>query len=622
MWYRSIRISSQNRDVYHQALDIPVSSTLQNILNTFVSNDKRARIVGGSVRDALQGMVPKDIDVEVYGTSYDDLVSMLSSFGQIDVVGKSFGVIKFRDEEGNDFDFSIPRRENKKGVGHKGFKVSFDPTITPKEAASRRDFTINALAYDPISQEIHDYYNGVNDLESKILRHTSPAFAEDPLRVLRGMQFAARFGMDMAPETAELCQNMIKDYDAERPAMIEHYVNGGRQEMIEHFREEREEKIAQYMMENPNASPKDAEKRFPDNAEKLFPQDPEQMFAKDIHSSLALERISEEWMKLATKGKYPGRVLQILQDTGWIQFYPELSAIIGVPQDSEWHPEGEVGVHTAHVMDAAAEIADRDGLQGDDRAVLIFAAMGHDLAKATTTEQREKGGKLRWTAHGHEEASGPVAEQLLKSMGIKSDIIQRVRPIIERHLEHIRFDPDKVTPGQVRQLADAIHPGTIEELAKLMEADSSGRPPLPKGLPEQARLMLEYARQDGSNAGKPESLVQGRDVMPYFQGKGGPHIGTATKDAYQAQIKGKFTTVEEARNWLDNYIKGRASLVRGDQVLPYYDGKGGPHVADVLNQAWSAQRAGEFTDSDSASAWLAQFMTNRQSPQPDQELQQ
>jgi tRNA nucleotidyltransferase (CCA-adding enzyme) len=543
MWYRVVLAAAQQGEVYHQPLNIPVSGTLRRILDALAQSDRRALIVGGSVRDALQGMVPKDIDIEVYGTSYDDLVAILSRFGQVDVVGKSFGVIKLRDEEGNDFDFSIPRRESKTGVGHRDFAVSFDAGITPKEAASRRDFTINALAYDPLSEEVHDYFGGVNDLQNKVLRHTSPAFAEDPLRVLRGMQFAARFGMDLAPETAKMIREELSEDD--------HY------------------------------------------------------------HSLAKERISEEFMKLATKGQFPGRALQYLKDTGWIRFFPQLEAIVGVPQDEEWHPEGDVDIHTAHVMDAAAEIADRDGLKGDDRAALIFAAMGHDLAKATTTEQREKGGRMRWTAHGHEEASGPMAEELMKSIGIKKEIIQRVRPIIERHLEHIRFKPGTTSPAQVRQLADALHPATIEELARLMEADASGRPPLPKGLPEEARLMLELARQDGSHAGRPQPLVQGRDVMPYFQNQGGKHIGEAVQEAYKAQLKAKITTVEQARAWLDNHIKSRASLLRGTDVLPYFDNKGGPHIADVLTQAWQAQRAGEFDSPEGARAWLDAYMQNQ-----------
>jgi tRNA nucleotidyltransferase (CCA-adding enzyme) len=262
-------------------------------------------------------------------------------------------------------------------------------------------------------------------------------------------------------------------------------------------------------------------------------------------------------------------------------------------------------------MDAAAAIADRDGLKGDDRAALIFAAMGHDLGKAATTEQREQGGRMRWTAHGHEKASGPMSEELLQSIGIKKDIIRRVRPIIERHMEHSRFKPGSNSLAQVRQLADALHPATIEELARLIEADASGRPPLPQGLPEEAKRMLELARQDGSHAGRPQPLIQGRDVMPYFQNQGGKHIGEAVQQAYKEQLKAKITTVEQAREWLENYIKSRASLLRGTDVMPYFDNKGGPHIAEVLNKAWQAQRAGAFDTPEGARAWLDAYMQNK-----------
>ena len=112
------------------------------------------------------------------------------------VIGKAFGVIKFRDDEGNDYDFSLPRRDSKTGEGHTGFDVQVDPNMSPKEAASRRDFTFNSIAYDPLTNELHDYYGGKNDLENKILRATDmEKFGEDPLRVLRGMQLISRIGI-------------------------------------------------------------------------------------------------------------------------------------------------------------------------------------------------------------------------------------------------------------------------------------------------------------------------------------------------------------------------------------------------------------------------------------------
>lgn len=124
---------------------------------------KNVCIVGGIVRDHLLhswgrlDQEPKDTDVEVYGMDYDDVIAALQPWGKVDMVGKAFGVIKLFTESGRDYDFSIPRRESKEGAGHKGFKVAFDPTITPKEAAARRDFSFNSLAFDYHRRELLDF---------------------------------------------------------------------------------------------------------------------------------------------------------------------------------------------------------------------------------------------------------------------------------------------------------------------------------------------------------------------------------------------------------------------------------------------------------------------------------
>ncbi len=175
-----------------------------------------ACLVGGCVRDSLLGLPVKDYDVECFGVSYEELASALRKWGRTDLVGKSFGVIKLTTTSGVDYDFAIPRRDNKTGIGHKGFEVEFDPDITPEEASSRRDFTINSLMYDPRENCLLDFHGGEQDLRERKLRHTSEAFSEDPLRVLRGMQFAGRFELVAADETIELCRE-ISDTFSELP---------------------------------------------------------------------------------------------------------------------------------------------------------------------------------------------------------------------------------------------------------------------------------------------------------------------------------------------------------------------------------------------------------------------
>lgn len=177
----------------------------------------RPRLVGGGVRDSLLGLAAKDFDVEVGSVTFETLQRALAPFGATDVVGRSFGVIKVRGHEsGAEYDFSLPRLESKTGAGHRGFAVEPDPDLSDKEAAARRDFTVNAIAYDPFTGGWIDPHGGVRDLEARILRHTSGAFVEDPLRVLRAFQFAARFDFILAPETAALSRSISATF-AELP---------------------------------------------------------------------------------------------------------------------------------------------------------------------------------------------------------------------------------------------------------------------------------------------------------------------------------------------------------------------------------------------------------------------
>ena len=179
----------------------------------------RPRLVGGGVRDWLMGLVPDEgtnWDVEVAGVDFETLRRALAPFGATDVVGRSFGVIKVRGRSGAEYDFSLPRRESKTGQGHRGFAVEPDPTLGDRDAAARRDFTVNAVAMDPFTGDVIDPFDGRADLRARVLRHTSAAFGEDPLRVLRGFQLEARLDFTLAPETAALCRQMVGAY-AELP---------------------------------------------------------------------------------------------------------------------------------------------------------------------------------------------------------------------------------------------------------------------------------------------------------------------------------------------------------------------------------------------------------------------
>ncbi len=177
-------------------------------------------VVGGAVRDALLGLPVKDFDVEVFGLPADRLEAALRRAGKLDAVGQAFRVYKLSGVAGVEgaLDVSLPRRDSKLGPGHRGITVEGDPQLSVEEAARRRDFTINAMLFDPLSGQLLDPWNGRADLEGRLLRAVDPAhFGEDPLRALRAVQFAARFGLAVDPTTAALCASMpLSELPADR----------------------------------------------------------------------------------------------------------------------------------------------------------------------------------------------------------------------------------------------------------------------------------------------------------------------------------------------------------------------------------------------------------------------
>lgn len=173
----------------------------------------RALIVGGWVRDKLMDVYSKDIDVEIFGIPESELGAKLQRcFGDsvskdTTEVGKSFSVFKM-----GMYDFSLPRTEKKTGSGHTGFSTVPDHNLDFKTASMRRDFTINSIGYDPIKSEYYDEWGGIDDIRKLILRHTSSAFSEDPLRVMRAFQFISRFKLFPHKETVDLCRTLRSEF--------------------------------------------------------------------------------------------------------------------------------------------------------------------------------------------------------------------------------------------------------------------------------------------------------------------------------------------------------------------------------------------------------------------------
>lgn len=455
-------------------LELPISSELRQILTAIQAAGGRALFVGGFVRDFMLGEPSKDIDLEVYGLTVAQLIAALEPFGWVEQVGVSFGVIKLSTAK-TVYDFALPRRENKQGQGYRGFIIEADPGMSPKEAASRRDYTINAMAISP-EGELLDFFGGQADLKNKCLRHVSERFAEDPLRVLRGFQLAARFDFTMEPETVQLCASLKQEY---------------------------------------------------------------------VH--LSKERIWTEWQKWASKSTKPSTGLEVLAQTGWLELYPELAALRGVLQDKVWHPEGDVWEHSKYVVDEAQILSQRENLNEATRVTLMFAALCHDLGKATTTIKKAG----RWVSPGHAEAGLALTESFLERIHAPHYLIQAVKPLVAEHMSHI----NSLSPRAVRRLALRLEPSIIQMLAFVIEADASGRPPLPKGLPVGAKRMLELANDLALSQESPKPILLGRHLLelardgqlpPEFL-HGGRHFSELLSKVFQTQLDGDVNSLDAAK---------------------------------------------------------------------------
>lgn len=452
-------------------------------LQTLRAAGGRPRLVGGCVRDWLLGLEAKDFDVEVFGLDYEAMGRALAPFGVTDLVGRSFGVLKVR-IEGIEYDFSLPRRESKTGAGHRGFAVAPEPNLSEADAAARRDFTLNAIAYDPLENRLIDPHGGERDLRARVLRHTSEAFSEDPLRVLRAFQLAARFELALAPETATLCRSI-----------------------------------------------------------------------KSAYAELPVERVWGEWDKWALKSVKPSRGLNVLKETGWLAHFPEIATLDGLPQEPEWHPEGDALVHTAHCLNALVGLPGwREG-DAHTRRILSLAVLAHDFGKATTTHQADRRGALRWISPGHEAAGGPLTETFLLRIGAPHDLVDYVRPLVMHHLAHHHHGQTNFRDTTVRRLARKIEPATLEQLMVVMLSDHYGRPPL-IAIDSIRRIeqLQEVAERLAIARAGPQPIVLGRHLIS-LGFTPGPHFKTALDAAFESQLDGAFNDEAGGLEWMRNYLR-------------------------------------------------------------------
>jgi tRNA nucleotidyltransferase (CCA-adding enzyme) len=460
------------RETLRSMADVP--KKIERLARAVRAEDGRALLVGGCVRDALLARQPKDWDVEVYGVAPARLRALLERFGRVDAVGEAFTVYKL----GHDLDVSLPRRERKTARGHRGFVVEGDPAMTFEDAARRRDFTINAILQDPLTNELIDPFDGQTDLANRILRAVAPeTFVEDSLRVLRAAQLAARFELEIDPATVELCRTIeLADLPSER-VWVE---------------------------------------------------------LEKILLRAARPSVGFEW--LAKLRATP-------------QLFPEVQALVGVPQEFDWHPEGNVDVHTFLTLDRARELV--DDLPYAKRVAVMLAALCHDFGKPATTEFIE--GRTR--SRGHDEAGVAPTLAFLDRLKIFTldgyDVRAQVVTLVREHLKPGEFyhQRESITDGAFRRLARRCE---LDLLYRVARADSLGR-----NAPWVARerwfdaaaqeWFINRARELSVERHPPAAILMGRHLLEMGL-KPSPRVGEIARAVYEMQLDGRIATLEEARD--------------------------------------------------------------------------
>jgi tRNA nucleotidyltransferase (CCA-adding enzyme) len=424
----------------------------------------RALIVGGWVRDRLLGRESKDVDIEVFGVDAVRVRALLDALGRVEAVGESFQVYKC-----GDIDVSLPRRESKSGRGHKGFVVTGDPAMSVEEAARRRDFTINAISLDPLSEEVVDPFDGRRDLERRVLRLVdADTFGDDSLRVLRAVQLAARFALTLDERTRDICRGVSLD-------------------------------------------------------------------------DLPPERVWGEIEKLLSAER-PSVGLALALDLGVVErLFPELHALVGCPQEPEWHPEGDVWVHTLQVVDQARTRV--DDLSRPERLAIMLSAICHDFGKPATTAFVD--GRIR--SIDHEEQGVAPASRFLDRLNVHSldgyDVRGQVLAITAQHLKPGMWfkTKDQVGDGAFRRLAQKVD---LELLARLAKADCLGREPGVFNC-DAMDWFLERARSLGVQHEAPPPILLGRHLISLGVAPG-PRMGPILKAVYEQQLDGTVASLDDA----------------------------------------------------------------------------
>ena len=426
--------------MYTTITKFKIPSILEDILKDLQKIGATPILVGGSVRDYFLNIPIKDYDIEIFGiNSLEIIQNCLEKFGSVKLVGKSFGVLTLRVNE-YDFDFALPRTETKIGLSHQDFEVITNASLSFKEAAIRRDFTINAIGYDFFKEEFIDPFDGIEDLKTKTIKHINDkTFIEDSLRVYRAVAFASRFNFKIEEKTKELCKQIVLK-----------------------------------------------------NELKYLPK----------------ERVYEEFKKLFLKSSKPSIGFELMREIGILKYFSELQALINCIQEPEYHPEGDVWVHTMMALDEMARILKEENIENDYKELYLFySILCHDFGKPFCTE--EINGKI--TSHKHESLGIEPTISFLSKITNEKKFIEIVCSLVKNHLAPFQLYKTESSLKAVKRLSLKVN---IEDLCLVCLADCLGRTIQDKEkCPKATSWLLTKAKELDIHNEPIKPIIQGRDLI-------------------------------------------------------------------------------------------------------------
>ncbi len=453
--------------------------------------------VGGSVRDLLRENPSEEVDILITHHSVEEIIKIIKPFGKVDLVGKSFGVIKFT-INGKTYDIALPRKDAPKETkvkGHKDIVASADPDLPIEEDLERRDFRCNSMALRLKDNTLIDPFDGANDIKEKIIRLTnSRAFPDDPLRVLRVARFSSVLEFSVDPSIYEISKEInLSGLSVER-------IN-------------------------------------------------EEMFKILLFSPLPSVGL-EELLKLGALFQLFPELYSLALSIHDSIFHPE--------RDRYGHHT--VWFHTTLTVDQAKRLAELAEFSQEKKLALLLAALYHDVGKPSTARWEFKRGRMIITNYGHDILSEKITKKIFHRFKIFSwngyNLRKMVLSLIKCHhrASELWQNREVLTKKAFNRLAADIH-GEIKLLAYLDAADRAGRKEEPvMELDREGRWLLRKFKELNVTRETIKPMIMGRHLIELGVTPG-PSMGKILKKLYELQLDNEFETKEEGLRAAKTIIK-------------------------------------------------------------------